>query len=393
MPARALGRRRRPREAYLEASRAYIRLTEVFWFANDVPALVHAGIRALNLAERAGPSPELARAYAIMCLSAGSIPIQPLARMYGRRAHETARTAGQLWPLAYVRFITSVYNMGAAHWEEVREALAEAEGLFERLGDRRLLGDTWSVQAMLALYRGQFAAADALSAKLYDYGVRNENVQHQVWAAMSRAECALQAGRSDEAADLLDTALALLAEHPNRAEQLQAHGRLAVVRLRQGQETAAKAAADSAASLIAQLRRPTSFYLLEGYAGVAEVYLRRWGAGDQSSATKRTARQACSALRTFAHVFPMGEPRARLMRGLLHHVSGRPRRARAAWRASLSAAERLGMPFEAALAHAELGRHARSEPLAQQHLERARALLGELGLPHEPTSSPDPAAR
>jgi hypothetical protein len=45
-------------------------------------------------------------------------------------------------------------------------------------------------------------------------------------------------------------------------------------------------------------------------------------------------------------------------------TDGRPatNRARAAWRASLSAAQRLGMPFEAALAHAELGRHAPSEP-------------------------------
>jgi hypothetical protein len=51
-----------------------MRLTEVFWFANDVPALVHASLQALNQAEQAGPSPELARAYSIMCLAAGSDP-------------------------------------------------------------------------------------------------------------------------------------------------------------------------------------------------------------------------------------------------------------------------------------------------------------------------------
>ena len=123
-------------EDSLEASRAYMRLTEVFWFANNVPSLVHAGIQALNLAERAGPSPELARAYSIMCLAAGSIPIHPLARAYARRAEQTARHTGQLWPLGDVRFITCVYKIGAARWAELHEALEEAEGLLEQAGDR-----------------------------------------------------------------------------------------------------------------------------------------------------------------------------------------------------------------------------------------------------------------
>jgi class 3 adenylate cyclase/tetratricopeptide (TPR) repeat protein len=379
-PTRAVGRGRRPPEECLEASRAYIRLTEVYWFANDVPALVHAGIRALNLAERAGPSPELARAYAIICLAAGSIPLHPIAQVYARRAEQTARRAGQLWPLAYVRFITSVYNIGAARWEEVHEALEEAESLFERLGDRRLLGDTWSVQGLLALYRGQFGPAGAAFAKLDERGARNENVQHQVWACIGWAECQLRAGRTGEAARLLETALTLLTEQPDQAEQVRAYGLLAVVRLRRGEEAAARAAAASAARLIAQFKRPTSFYLLEGYAGVVEVYLDQWEAGDRSTATRRAARQACSALRTFARVFPIGQPRAQLWSGRLHHLSGRPRRARAAWRASLSAAQRLGMPFEAALAHIQLGRRADGPPQRQWHLERAQTLLRELGV-------------
>jgi class 3 adenylate cyclase/tetratricopeptide (TPR) repeat protein len=379
-PTRAVGRGRRPPEECLEASRAYIRLTEVYWFANDVPALVHAGIRALNLAERAGPSPELARAYAIICLAAGSIPLHPIAQVYARRAEQTARRAGQLWPLAYVRFITSVYNIGAARWEEVHEALEEAESLFERLGDRRLLGDTWSVQGLLALYRGQFGPAGAAFAKLDERGARNENVQHQVWACIGWAECQLRAGRTGEAARLLETALTLLTEQPDQAEQVRAYGLLAVVRLRRGEEAAARAAAASAARLIAQFKRPTSFYLLEGYAGVVEVYLDQWEAGDRSTATRRAARQACSALRTFARVFPIGQPRAQLWSGRLHHLSGRPRRARAAWRASLAAAQRLGMPFEAARAHFELGRRADGQPQRQWHLERAQALLRELGV-------------
>jgi len=393
LPAKAVRRRGRQREESLEASRIYIRLTEVFWFANDTPALGHAGIRALNLAERAGPSPELARAYAMLCLAAGSIPIPPLARMYSRRALEIARTANQLASVAYVRFATSVYKIGAARWDEVQQALNEAEAIFERLGDRRLLGDTWTAQGMLGIYRGQFEAAGALFTKLYDHGVRNENVQHQVWASLGKAACELRTGRPAEAAHVLERMLELLVDHPDPAEQIQAYGLLAAARWRQGEDAAAVAAASSAASLMAEHKRPTAFYLFEGYTGVAEVYLDRWAAGDRVPATKQAVRQARAALRTFARIFPIGKPRARLLKGQVLHLFGRPRRARAAWRASLSAAQRLGMPFDAALAHAELGLSSTGTPEGQWHMEQARSLLHQSGAPHDLTWVHTPGGR
>jgi tetratricopeptide (TPR) repeat protein len=392
-PNQAVSRGRRSAEEGLEASRAYMRLTEVFWFANDVPALVHASLQALNLAERAGPSPELARAYSIMCLAAGSVPIHPLARAYALRAEQTARRVGQLWPLGYVRFITCVYKIGAARWAELHEALQEAEGLLERAGDRRALGDALTVQAMSSLYRGEFQRAAAGFDDVHRRGRRYENVQHQVWGLLGKAECELRAGRLDDAARLLEAALALLTGHPDLAEQLRAYGLLAVVRLRQGKPEAAQQAAAAAARLIARFRAPTSHYLLEGYAGVAEVYLSLWQTGQDSSDTRRAVRQACRALRGFARVFRIGKPRARLWQGRLAHLSGQASRAQAAWRASLAAAERLGMPFEAALAHCELGRHAASKPQRQWHLGQGQTLLHELGIADGSTRSPDPPAQ
>jgi hypothetical protein len=58
----------------------------------------------------------------------------------------------------------------------------------------------------------------------------------------------------------------------------------------------------------------------------------------------------------------------------------------------LASAERLGMPFEAALAHSELSRHGAGEPLRQWHLDQAQTLLHKLGVADDPTRSPDPPA-
>jgi hypothetical protein len=143
---------------------------------------------------------------------------------------------------------------------------------------------------------------------------------------------------------------------------------------------------------MAQSKRPTSFYLFEGYAGVAEVNLDRWEVGDRSPATRLAARQACAALRRFARVFPIGRPRARLLQGRLLHLSGYPGRARAAWRASLAAAERLRMPLDTALAHGQLGRHAAPGPQGRRHLDLARALLDGMGITDDPTGGRHPSA-
>ena len=278
-----------------------------------------------------------------------------------------------------------MYRIGTARWDEAREALDEAEAIFERLGDRRLLGDTRTAQGMLGIYRGHFEAAGALFTKLYDHAVRYESLQHQIWASLGKAASELRCGRPAEATHVLERVLELLVDHPDPAEQIQAYGLLAAARWRQGDHAAARDAASSAASLMAQHKRPTAFYLFEGYTGVAEVHLDRWAAGDRSPATKQAVRQAGAALHTFARIFPIGRPRDRLVNGRLLQLSGRPRRARAAWRASLSAARRLGMPLDAALAHAELGRLLAGTPQGHWHLEQARTLQHRLGLPQDRT--------
>jgi len=379
IPRRYVGREAERAEELLEAARAYMRLVEVYWFANDVPSLVHAGLSGLNHAERAGPSPELAWAYAILCLSAGSIPIHRLARAYATRAIETAHAIDQLWPMGYARFLTSVYAIGTGAWDEIRPALDEAASIFEGLGDRRLLGDTRTVQAMSRLYRGDFASAETTFRDVHAAGVRNENIQHQVWGLIGIAECRSRGDRWEEAADSLREALALLDQNPDRAEQLRAHGLLAVARLRKGDRDGARESATAAANLIRQFFSPTAHYLLEGYAGVAEVWLSLWESGDDSPEVRRAARKACAALRRFARVFPIGKPRALLWTGLYEWLSGKRSKARADWQMSLTSARRLGMRFEQALAHSELGRHGDADPEGARHLAEARKVLIEVG--------------
>jgi hypothetical protein len=89
--------------------------------------------------------------------------------------------------------------------------------------------------------------------------------------------------------------------------------------------------------------------------------------------------EAVGHLGRYARVFPIGEPRHRLYRGLLAWTAGRPAAARRDWRAALAAAERLGMRYDQALALDVLGRH--GEPAQRAAFrERALALFERLGV-------------
>jgi RNA polymerase sigma factor (sigma-70 family) len=228
--------------------------------------------------------------------------------------------------------------------------------------------------ALAASRRREFA--DLLAAA----GPASANLQHQLWAFIGRAEVQLRTGRAAEAAELLEAALALLARNPDRAEELRARGLLAVAHMRRGERESAVRASEQTLLSIGRLSAPTAHYLLEGYAAPAEIYLGLWET--EGRRWLHQSRRAVGALRQFAGVFPIGEPRAPLWRGLEHWLSGRPGQVSAAWRRSLAAAERLGMAYEQARAHHELGRHLPpGEPARPEHIERAAALFKRVGRP------------
>jgi hypothetical protein len=101
------------------------------------------------------------------------------------------------------------------------------------------------------------------------------------------------------------------------------------------------------------------------------------------------ATEAVGHLGRYARVFPIGEPRHRLYRGLLAWTAGRPAAARRDWRAALAAAERLGMRYDQALALDALGRH--GEP-GQRTAFRERALALFERLAAQDLTSPEALA-
>lgn len=387
-PARFLGHDRDRSEVILEAAGAYLRLGEVYYFANEIVPAMDTAFRALNLAESAGQaSPELARAYANTCFSASVLGLQGPAEAYSRLAQQTAQRLSDLPALAHVLLVTSIHNSNAGKWDEVQVAVEQARAINERLGERRWWGEDLVLLGFMAYYRGEFARGIKLFADAYTLACQIGNLQQQPWGLFGQAQGLIRLGRSSDAVPLLEEALTSPSADVDRRVKVNTYALLALARLRRGELELARVAAQAAAERIAKIRTSDATYSLDAYADVAEVFLALWESGVKSGQPESelrtlaaSAQQACKALRQFASTYPIAQPRAWLWQGLYEWLSGKPVQAQQAWRKSLEHAERLAMRYDEALTHFEIGRHLPMDDSTRtKHLTRAQEIFSQLG--------------
>ena len=394
---RFLGKTRRFSPALLEAARCYECLTRIHYLNNARVPCLHASLRALNLAEAAGPSPELARSYADASVVFGVLGLHGAAAAHARRAGETASHVNQLACSTYVFEVTGLHWYSAGRWQQALAALSRAAELAESVGDVRRWDEVLVPLAMIPFHHGDFRTSAAIPVRLLASARRRGIVQVQCWAlswrlvsllplGLTDAEIAAQVGEAMVALEALLNDSADGAGQLVQADQVLGYGVLARTRWRRGETELARQTAEKGAAVSARCE-PISHYTLEGYAGLLEVYSGLWEAGrGQPLAEAEAAGRCwplCRALSAFARMHRVGSPQAGLWYGRCAWLSGRRWRARRAWRKALAAAERLGMPHDQAQVHCEIGRHAvLGDPARHAHLSLARDLFARLGAAH-----------
>jgi tetratricopeptide (TPR) repeat protein len=345
-----------------------------------VPSL-HAAFRALNLSESAGESPELARNYAHAAVFTGLLMLHRAARGYARRARAMAERVGQPSCTAYVEFIRGVYWVTVGAWEDAVADLSTAMRMTDAIGERRRWYESGFTLANALSRRGDLAASAELSGRLLEAGRRRGVPQVRVWGAGWQAWCLLALDPDGPRLGELEAELAdCLASHPTipLADQILGYGILAVVWWRRGKHAEARAAADAADGIMTRTNQ-IAHYLPPAYAGLAEVYAGVWAADPAAGPEmRRRLRRLKGTLGGFRLMYPIGGPTAELVRGWYHLRRGRPGRAVRRWRAAAASAERFRMPYEEALAHAELARHLPAAA-AEPHRDRARELFTKAG--------------
>jgi class 3 adenylate cyclase/tetratricopeptide (TPR) repeat protein len=360
------------------ASSADAVIGQLCYFDQDLLLGVHSAVRSLNSAEVAGPSPELAKAYATAAVAASLVPLPSVAKFYAQRARDVAEGLDDIQARAWVLELVGFLELDAGRWEVARKSLEEAVAIAERTNDWRRWSESIGELARLDFHQGNFALGRERFAMQHERACCRGHEQARMWGIHGQALNCLRMGRDAEA-------LALLKESPVNSggpigvtDAILGGGLSAVAHLRLGNHVEARQAAESTVRRIASTR-PMVGYSLDGYAGAAEALLAIAEISPSPDAA-RCAAAACAYLRGFARVFAIARPRAALMSGREHWGRGRRRRAVRAWRKALKQAEQLGMPFEIGLAHSALAVHLPvADASRSRHMTEAVEMLTRLG--------------
>jgi tetratricopeptide (TPR) repeat protein len=320
--------------------------------------------------------------------------LHPLARRYFSRAQDDRQALEDPAPVAYGGILEGMYHVTFGRYgrtaEKAREALRLLSGssgarepAVGKLAEGYAPPEVFQAEVLLGsvdFYEGRLEESLRRMTDARELARAQSNAQYEAWAELDMARGLIALDRLGEAVELLRHAQQLLAGKGDRSSELQSHGLLATAYLNQGELGQALAVADGVVELLGDIQ-PAMFSEGLGFEGIARVYLAAWEReGTKAPAVAKKARYACKVLARFALLFPLALPASLRCLGRAHWLAGHPRRARARWRRSLRIALRLGMPFDVALAHLELGRHAApGSSERERHLIEAHQWLSRLG--------------
>jgi tetratricopeptide (TPR) repeat protein len=369
------------RQVLTEASHLQSRLTDAFIYTQEALPMLWSGLRMLNLCEPAGPSPDLARGYTVMAVTAGTIPLHWVAEAWSQRALSVVESTGNAADIAYVLCRNGVYATYLARWQAVEMWMKRAIAIVDDVGDFRLAEECRSLLSLVQIYQGKFEACLPLAAWIENSARRRGSVQTQHWGPLQQAAALVRLGRPQAAITALEPVLPWMDQHGGSAEAILAYGPLALAHLRRGDREAARRAGNRVLDII-RTTKPIAHWNQIGLGATAEVFLHLWETAATTAERESmawAARQTVDGLRAFARVFPFGQPFALLWQGSEEWLSGRRDAALGTWQHAITEAERLTMPYEEARARLELGRRLAPDDMARKnHLGRACEILAEL---------------
>jgi serine/threonine protein kinase/tetratricopeptide (TPR) repeat protein len=376
------------RDRLLEAARAYDLLMPVSYFVSgELPRILYATLRNLNLAERGGPSPELALAYANAQVTTGLVPLFRLADAYGRRLHETLEGISDPAVRSWSYVLAGSYACGVGRWQDALAWGARAQAIGEEVGFPRRIEEGLGVQGAAHNLRGDFGKGRDISHALWQSALRGDP-QTQVWGAAGEAQNCLVLGELERGLVAAGRAEACLAHNLGRPEKIICYGVLALAALRNGDKNRARESAGKALSAVTE-GAPIAFYCITAYSCMAETLLELWKdaqmSGDQAEAEtlRRLAKQACGEVKRSARVFPVHRPRALELAGRYQQLIGRTGPAVRTWQRALGAAQGAGLAYEEGLILADLAQLLPDDARRADLVARSQACFAQTGAVYE----------
>jgi class 3 adenylate cyclase len=331
-----------------DTERAYIyhHLTSINYFLNRPGDMILATTCAVNAGEGSTDKLRLTEAYMGFANVTGIVGLHGVAQSYSRLALACMPAGLSAAQRILPNELRSIYICSVAGLDEAEVLVTEMLNASKEIGDERHLREATSLLGIITLLKGDAERSRAYRDAFFETAMQANDSQTQCWAWIERGELALYHGDAAAAIAAFTAATALLGT-VSSTERVWIAGQLAQAQLISGDSTAAR---ETATAGLARLTAepPTGFYVLEGCAGLADVFLEL---GDRPMAAKAVKR-----LGAFARSFPLARPRLLLAQGRLQALNGHRSAAEKLMHRALDEARRLALPRDIALAERHLGR-------------------------------------
>lgn len=360
----------------------------VYYFERGAAACMWTHLRAMNLAERYPPTPELALAYSSHAPAMAMVPFFGRGIRYARRSLAIRRDLGDVWGQGQSLHFYSSALYCASRFQESLDLCRQAIRILERTGDR------WEMSIAGAhvaynLYRlGELKAAVAETERFYQESMAIGDYQSAAISLAIRAKAAC--GHVPK--ELIHAALARCGKDAHtRAELLMAEGMRLLAHHCPAEAVRVLEDADQCVRnrglredftaavvpwLATALRHELEATPLTARKRRRSLLRRAW----------KTARRA----RRTARLFRNNLPHALRELGYLAVIRGHEHRARRRLDQSLAEAKRQGARYEQALtleARGQIGLEL-EWPGAADDIDQAARLLRELRPPQESSDLP-----
>ena len=309
-PQRFIGSQIANREQLLEAALCYERLTEVYFFSNDLIGSLNASIKGLNIAELAGPSAPLAQISGSMTVTASLIGMKGLANTYRNQARQVAIEMKDTRALAWSHMSAALYLIGIGRWNEVKEEIESALSLWLQVGNYRYYDASSVVKSKLLLYHlRDFDGSSKICSDVYASGIRSGNVQAESWGLIGTVENDILRDDWDQAAETVQVAQRLMGENIGTVEEIRINSALARIACENKDRRQAHELLDTVLAQI-QASSPTAYYALDAYGFIADTSLRLLGSEPSNPEYQDIVSQTLKAFKKFAGVVPIAKPRS-----------------------------------------------------------------------------------
>jgi class 3 adenylate cyclase len=289
-------------DRYSLAAQVYEQLGFVYYAACETIPGIHAALRMLNLAERAGPRPVLARAYAASALTASVLPWRGGVARYQRMADALAIQLGDPSTSAYVGWIRATCAVGEGRWEDARRAAAEASEHCDDSGNDRVRVGILESLGLAAFFERDASETTRLAEAQFTLARQHRNRLWEIWALNGFGEAALLRQDQTEALRSATSALRLLERERDRSEEVRALGIGAWALDALSRRNEALDWAARALELI-QTTELTTFATYSGYAAAEALFQLHPTASSASTSRVRYAARSKRAMARFRKVF------------------------------------------------------------------------------------------